>query len=136
MDIRFDGRVLVVSGGAQGIGQAMAVAFRDSGARVHLIDRDPKILEVGHALEVPAHVVDLSKQYASRAIVGTIFAKEERLDVLALAAGGIAGLSGLGLEESDDENWDRIMSANVKSTLWMAQAAAPIMTGANWDGLS
>ena len=83
-------------------------------------------------MEVPAHVVDLSNQDASRDIVGTIVAKEARLDVLALAAGGIAGLAGLALEEIDDANWDRIMSANVKSTLWMAQAAAPIMTRANW----
>ena len=58
MDLRFDGRVALVSGGAQGIGLAMAKAFRDSGALVHLVDRDPRVVDQGRALDVPAHVVD------------------------------------------------------------------------------
>ena len=72
MDIRFDGRVALVSGGAQGIGQAMAVAFRDSGARVHLVDRDPNVLEIGRALQAAAHVVDLSERAAATQLVRTI----------------------------------------------------------------
>lgn len=132
MDIRFDGRVAVVSGAAQGIGRAMAVAFREAGARVHVVDRDPGIEEVGRALGLPAHVADLSDRDAAGALVATIAAAEGRLDVLALAAGGIAGLAGLPLESITDENWDRLMAANVKSALWLSQAAAPVMTGAGW----
>ncbi len=132
MEIRFDGRVALVSGGAQGIGRAMGVAFRDSGARVHLVDRDPRIEEEGRTLGLPAHVVDLSDREASGSLVRMIAGREGRLDILALAAGGVAGLAGLPLEGVTDENWDRIMGANVKSALWLAQAAAPIMTAAGW----
>lgn len=132
MDIRFDGRVALVSGAAQGIGRAMGAAFRDSGARVHLVDRDAAVEEVGRDLGLPAHVADLSDRAASAALVREVVAGEGRLDVLALAAGGLAGLAGLSLEEVTDENWDRIMGANVKSALWLAQATAPIMTEAGW----
>lgn len=132
MDIRFDGRVALVSGAAQGIGEAIAAAFRDSGARVHLVDRDPRVEEAGRAMNLPAHVVDLSDRAASSALVSEIVAQEGRLDVLALAAGGISGGAGVPLEGITDENWDRIMNANVKSALWLSQAAAPIMARTGW----
>ena len=112
MDIRFDNRVVLVSGGAQGIGQAMAIAFRDSGARVHVVDRAQRDAAVG--------------------LVERIVGQEGRLDVLSLAAGGLARAAGLTLEQVTDENWDRVFAANVKTALWLAQAAAPIMTAAGW----
>ena len=132
MDIRLDGRVALVSGAAQGIGRAMAAAFRDAGARVHLVDRDPRVAEIGRESNYPAHTVDLSDREASHDLVRDVIAEDGRLDVLALGAGGIAGAAGLPLAEITDGNWDRIMAANVKSALWLAQAAAPFMTQAGW----
>jgi 3-oxoacyl-[acyl-carrier protein] reductase len=132
MDIRFDGRVVLVSGAAQGIGRVMGASFRDSGGLVHLVDRDPRVEEIGRELGLPAHVVDLANREASAKLVRTLAEKEGRLDVLALAAGGLAGLARLPFEDINDENWDRLMAANVKSALWLSQAAAPIMTKAGW----
>lgn len=132
MDIRFDGRVVLVSGAAQGIGRVMGTSFRDSGARVHLVDRDACIEAIGRELGLPAHVVDLANREAATKLVQSLTEKEGRLDVLALAAGGLAGLARLPFEDIDDENWDRLMAANVKSALWLSQAAAPIMTKAGW----
>lgn len=132
MNIRFDGRVALVSGAAQGIGRAMAVAFRDAGARVHLVDLDPGIEQVGRELGMPSHVQDLSDQRGSAALIGKIVETDGRLDILALAAGGICGLAGLSLADITDANWDRIMGANVKSALWLSQAAAPVMAKAGW----
>ncbi|KMO36871.1 SDR family NAD(P)-dependent oxidoreductase [Methylobacterium aquaticum] len=132
MDIRFDGRVALISGAAQGIGKAMAAAFHGAGARVHLVDRDTRVVEIGDELGLPAHAVDLSDREAAHGLVRSIVAAEGRLDVLALAAGGVAGLAGTPLEAISDEGWDRLMAANVKSALWLAQAAAPAMTQAGW----
>lgn len=132
MDIRFDGRVALVSGAAQGIGRAIAEGFRDSGARVHVVDRDPRILEVAAELGVTGHVADLSKQEGAAAVVKDVVAKEGRLDVLGLAAGGPGGVAGLGLGDVTEEVWDRIMNANVKTGLWLAQAAAPEMAKGKW----
>jgi 3-oxoacyl-[acyl-carrier protein] reductase len=110
----------------------MAIAFRDSGAKIYLVDRDPRILEEGRELGAPAHVVDLGVREAASELVQAIVEQEGRLDILALAAGGLAGLAGLPLDGITDENWDRIMAANVKSALWLSQAAAPVMTKAGW----
>lgn len=132
MDIRFDGRVALVSGGAQGIGRAICVAFRDSGARVHVVDVDPRIEAVAQELGITAHVADLTDQAAAAAVVTAVVAREGRLDVLALAAGGPRGLGGLDLAGITEENWDRIMDANVKGALWLSQAAAPAMAAHGW----
>ncbi|RVT97942.1 SDR family oxidoreductase [Rhodovarius crocodyli] len=132
MDIRFNNRTVLVSGGAQGIGRAICVGFRDAGARVHVVDRDPRIMQVGQELGITAHVADLSDQAAAAGVVRAVVAAEGRLDVLALAAGGPCGLGGLQLAEINDANWDRIMDANVKTGLWLSQAAAPEMAKNKW----
>ncbi len=132
MQIDFKGRVALVSGAAQGIGRAMAARFRDSGARVHVVDRNPAVLETGRDLGLVAHVTDLADRAAVAALVRAVVAQEGGLDILALAAGGVAGQSALPLEAVTEDSWERIMDANVKSALWLAQAAAPGMAAAGW----
>ena len=132
MDIRFDGRVVLVSGGAQGIGRAICEAFRDSGARVHVVDRDPRVLELGAQPGMTAHVADLSQREAAAGVVRAVVEQEGRLDVLGLAAGGPGGVAGLGLGDVTEAIWDRMMDANVKTALWLSQAAAPVMARAKW----
>jgi 3-oxoacyl-[acyl-carrier protein] reductase len=58
--------------------------------------------------------------------------REGRLDVLALAAGGVTGLADLPLDGVTEENWEGVFDANLKSALWLSQAAAPVMTRAGW----
>ena len=132
MNIRFDGRVVLVSGGAQGIGQAMAIAFHTAGARVHVVDRNPAVETFAAEAGLSGHVADLGKRDAAADLVRRIVDGEGRLDVLSLAAGGVAGAAGLTLDQVTDENWDGVMAANVKTALWLAQAAAPVMTAAGW----
>ena len=131
MDIRFDSRVVLVSG-TQGIGQAIAAAFQQAGARVHLVDIDPQVTAAGAALGVTAHVADLADRSAASALIAKIVAQEGRLDVLALSAGGVCGQADLPLEMVDEPGWDRVFGANVKSALWLSQAAAPVMQQAGW----
>ncbi len=131
MDIRFDSRVVLVSG-AQGIGQAIATALRQAGARVHLADIDPLVRGVAAGLGVVPHVVDLADRAASAALVAEVVAAEGRLDVLALSAGGVCGQADVPLEKVDEADWDRVFGANVKSALWLSQAAAPVMQQAAW----
>jgi 3-oxoacyl-[acyl-carrier protein] reductase len=132
MDIRFDGRVALVSGGAQGIGRAIGVAFRNAGASVHLVDRDESVRAAAQEAGMEAHVADLSDRKAATELVRKIAEVDGRLDVLALAAGGVCGLADLPLEGVTDENWDMVFDANVKSALWLSQAAAPLMSNAGW----
>lgn len=132
MEIRFDGRVALVSGAAQGIGRAIAIAFRDAGARVHLVDRDEAVGAVGEEIGAPAHVADLADRSEAAGLVRAVVGREGRLDILALAAGGVCGLADLPLAGVTEENWDAVFGANLKSALWLAQAAAPVMTEAGF----
>jgi 3-oxoacyl-[acyl-carrier protein] reductase len=132
MDIRFDQRVVLVTGAAQGLGRAIATAFRDAGARVHLADINEDVRRTATDIGATAHVLDLSNRAASNALVQEIAATEGRLDILALAAGGVCGLADLPLEDITEANWSRVFGANVEGALWLSQAAAPFMRKAGW----
>jgi 4-hydroxyphenylpyruvate dioxygenase len=133
MDIRLDGRVVLLSGAAQGIGRAMAQAFRGAGARIHLTDLDPVgLAAAGDSLSAPVHVCDLSDRESAHRLVTDVVAREGRLDILALAAGGARGQVGRPLEEITARDWRVLFEANVEAALWLSQAAAPHFKAAGW----
>jgi NAD(P)-dependent dehydrogenase (short-subunit alcohol dehydrogenase family) len=133
MDIRLDGRVVILSGAAQGIGRAMAHAFCGAGARIHLTDLDPVgLAAAGDALSAPVHVCDLSDREVAHRLVTDVIAREGRLDILALAAGGVRGQVGRPLEEITERDWRVLFEANVEAALWLSQAAAPHLKAAGW----
>lgn len=133
MEIRLDGRVALVTGAAQGIGQAIARALRDSGCRVHVADRDGDGLSAFAAAETMTPILlDVSRRAESHAAVASIVGAEGRLDILVNAAGGVRGQVGGPVEAVTEENWRVLFEANVDGAFWLAQAAAGPMAGQGW----
>jgi len=124
---------VLVTGGASGIGRAMAIAFRDAGARVHVADLP------GTGDGVPDQCgftgVDVSDPGGVGALFDAILANGETegstngglggLDVLC-ANVGIAGPTGA-IEDLDVEDWDATMAVNVRSAFLCCRRAVPAM---------
>ena len=133
MRLSLEGRVALVTGAAQGIGGAIARAYLDAGAIVHVADLDRAgIAAAGAALGATAHAADLADPKAAHALVDDISSEHGRLDVMALAAGGVRGQVGRPIEEVQPTDWRVIFEANVDAAFYLAQAAAPHMKRARF----
>ena len=128
MNIKFDDRLVVVTGGAQGIGQATASGFKAAGARVHLLDIDSDGVEAAAAeIGTGCSTVDLGDQEAVAACIQEIEAAHGPVDILASAAGGVRGQIGRPISEVSEQDWRAVFAANVDAAFWLAQAVGPGM---------
>lgn len=135
-----ENRVAMITGGAGGIGRAMAMALAENGARVHLVDRDPDQLAVARAafaeagLDCGTHRLDVTDFAATEAVVAAVVADGGRLDIAIAAAGLSAGpgpVTEAGkLAALDFERWDAVMEVNLKGVLNTMKAAARPMAAA------
>ncbi len=134
--MRFDGRVAMVTGGAKGIGSAIARAFAREGARVAVLDVDQAALTTvtaeltaagGQVLGLPT---DVTRGTEVAAAVDTVLGRWSRVDILVNNAGGFAAIKPT--EDIADEEWDRILRMNLTSAFLCAKAALPAMKRQGW----
>lgn len=131
MRVDLSGRVALVTGAAQGIGQAIALRLAEAGARVHVADRDADgVGSFARARGLPSQVFDVADRAAAHAAVAEVVRAAGGLDVLVNAAGGVCGQVGRPIEEVDEGAWQAIFRANVDGAFWLAQAAAAPMRAA------
>ena len=129
--IDLEGRVAVVTGGAQGIGYAVAERFLASGATVWLWDRDAALVEAAAAtLGARALVVDQTDAEAVRAAADAVMQAGDRLDIL-VANAGIAGSNGV-LGEYDPEEWRQIIDVNLNGVFHCCRAVMPHMLASGY----
>jgi len=119
---RLTGRVAVVTGGASGLGRAIALRFADEGASIVVGDvrRDPReggastealIGDRGLFLEA-----DISRWADVDRLVTSAIEGYGRLDVMVNNA-GIAGRHSKPLLETEEADWDAIMAVNLRGVV-------------------
>lgn len=116
---RLDQKVCIVSGGASGIGEAIARVFTAQGGTVIVLDQHQG--DIPTAEYCPADVTDGD---GIRAAVQEIEKRHERVDVLV----NCAGIAHVGtLENTQPADLDRLFHVNVKGTFHCMQAVVPGM---------
>lgn len=126
---RFDGRSVVVTGGAQGLGLAVVEAFLAEGASVTTIDIERETLDgaverLGQPAALQAIVGDVSRRVDVRGAIDAAVSRFGRVDV-AVQVAGIAEFEPF-LEYSEDL-WRRTLEINLNGTLYLVQEAARVM---------
>ncbi|KAK4170359.1 hypothetical protein QBC43DRAFT_4513 [Cladorrhinum sp. PSN259] len=127
-----ESRVILISGGARGVGLTQASALLQAGAKVHALDilQDPSgdpnsdfsiVKKTYPSASLTYHQVDTRDQQTLNAVVSGIAKQEGRLDGL-IAAAGIQQETPA-LEYTKDDS-DRMLSVNVTGVLLTAQAVA------------
>ncbi len=124
-----NGRVAVVTGGARGIGRAIAERMLASGARLALWDVDaPALAATG--LEASTHALDLTDEHAVRAATEATLAQHGRIDILVNNA-GITGGNAPTWELTPDI-WRRTIDVNLVAPMLTCAAIVPIMAKAGY----
>ncbi|MGH8973642.1 MAG: SDR family NAD(P)-dependent oxidoreductase [Acidimicrobiia bacterium] len=121
------GRRAFVTGGASGIGAAVATRLAADGAEVIIGDLDLEAAE-GHAKDIDARAVhlDVADPESARAAIGGA----GTLDILVNCAG--IGDSGVWFTDVPPESWRRVIAVNLEGVFACTQAALPAMQQAGY----
>jgi NAD(P)-dependent dehydrogenase (short-subunit alcohol dehydrogenase family) len=113
-----EGKVAVVTGGAQGIGAAIAGGLEAEGAEVVVADLEPP--EGGIQ-------ADVSSEEDVERMVAEALERNGRIDILVNNAGLYASLEMRAFTEIPLEEWNRVMEVNVASMFLTCRAVVPVM---------
>jgi NAD(P)-dependent dehydrogenase (short-subunit alcohol dehydrogenase family) len=116
--VRLEGKVALVTGGAQGIGAAIAGGLRADGANVVIADLNPP--EGG----IQADVADEAEV---QRMVDEVVVRHGRLDILVNNAGLYASLEMRPFTEIPLDEWRQVMEVNVASMFLTCRSAVPVM---------
>jgi meso-butanediol dehydrogenase/(S,S)-butanediol dehydrogenase/diacetyl reductase len=126
---RFKDKVIVVTGAAEGIGQATAMRFAEEGATLALADLSAdamaataKSAEAAAGSEVVEAALDVTDAAAVGAFIGSVIERHGRIDGLVNNAGTMIGGT---IDELEDAAWERVMDVNAKSIVTVTKAALP-----------
>ncbi|MBX6370504.1 MAG: SDR family oxidoreductase, partial [Rhodospirillales bacterium] len=126
MNVRFDGRVVVVAGGASGIGEACARLFRESGGRVVVADRNLAAAEaVARSLDGSAVALDVAEEESVEAAFASIEREVGAVEVLVNSAGVLQRTLPPG--ELTMREWDLVSRIDLRGTYLCCAAAGTRM---------
>jgi NAD(P)-dependent dehydrogenase (short-subunit alcohol dehydrogenase family) len=126
------GKVAVITGGASGLGLAVARQMASARVRLVLVDWDQANLQAATAelaragAEVKSIAGDVSEETTAAQAIDIAKSAYGRLDILFNNA-GIDPLRARSVVVTEVADWDRILDVNVKSAYLMSRAAIPLM---------
>ncbi len=131
MNIDLNGKVALVTGASQGLGQAIALRLAAAGAKVACIARNAeKLAETVQQIESAGGAAiaiscDVTKRESVDAATEEVLAKWERLDILVNNAGITRDTL---IPRMEDEDWDAVIDTNLRGTFLFTRAATrPMM---------
>ena len=127
MELNLKGRVAIVTGGAAGIGEAIARALAAEGCHVNILDRDEALARklaasLGPGAQVA--VANVGEPAAVAHAFDQIAARHNRLDILVNAAGVLS----IGLvADLPTAEWQRVHEINLSGVVYCVKSAIPFM---------
>lgn len=124
-----DDKTVIITGGASGIGKAMAIVFARQGGKIHIIDVDEKGAEETVDLikseggNIIFEKCDITSQKQTEEIIMGI-ASEGPINILVNNA-GIAHVGNI--EQVAPSDLDRLIAVNIKGTYYMIQSCIPYL---------
>jgi NAD(P)-dependent dehydrogenase (short-subunit alcohol dehydrogenase family) len=122
---RFTGQTAFVTGGASGIGWAVALRLAAEGARVWIGDRAGRAqaAAAGHAA-ITAADVDVTDESAVATVIGQILAQHGRLDTVVNCAGVVLEATA---QQTSLADWQHVINVNLTGTFLVCRHALPPM---------
>lgn len=124
------GKNAIITGGAQGIGKAIAKEFASHGANLMLIDMNHNQLSdtvkelSQYGVEIASFTGDVSKYTDIQNMLDFFLQKWDNIDILVNNAGITRDAT---LENMTESMWDQVISINLKSIFYTCKAVLPIM---------
>ena len=127
MSGEFEGKTVIVTGAARGVGREIAGQFAERGAAVAVVDIDAEgALKASEEIGSNALTIacDVSRWEAVEAMVETVIAQLGRIDIVVNNAGICERAT---IEQLTPESWDRVLAVNLKGPFLVCKAVVPHM---------
>lgn len=126
------GKVALITGGSRGLGEMIARAYVENGAKVYITARradacdalTSELSRVGECISIPA---DLSRMDEIDRLSSELRKHEKKLDILVNNAGASWGAR---FDEFPENGWDKVMDLNVKSVFFLTQRLVDLLEAA------